>query len=203
MGKLIAIDAGHGGVNRFGKYTTAPAKQFFHGNEYEFHDGGWFFEGVSNRRICDALCKILDKDGIKYVKVHHPTLDTPLSRRVEIANKAKASLYISNHSNASPTHTARGWEVFTGRGETRSDLAATILFEEMKSRFKDTITYRTDWRDHDPDKEENFFVLRATRMPAILVENFFFDNLLDAQFVHRKSVIEEIAEAQYSLIKRF
>lgn len=202
MAKLIALDAGHGGVNRYGVYTTAPAKQFFHPQQ-EFHKGGWFYEGVSNRRITDRLADLLLEEGIKHIKCYHPTLDTPLSRRVNIANQAKATLFISNHSNASPSHNARGWEVFTGRGLTSSDKAATILYEEMLNEFGDEITYRTDFTDRDPDKEENFFVLQRTRMPAILVENFFFDNLQDAQFVHRTDVIERIANAQLQLIKKF
>ena len=200
MAKLIAIDAGHGGILR-DRYTTAPNKQFFHAG-HTFHNGGWFYEGVGNRAVCDALCAMLEKEGIKYMKVYHPSLDTSLGNRVALANKAKATLFISNHSNASATHTAKGWEVFTSRGKSRSDDAATILTHEMRKRFPD-VRYRLDFSDGDPDKEADFFVLRRTTMPSILVENFFFDNLQDAQLLIKPDVIQAIAEAQLELIKIF
>lgn len=200
MAKLVAIDAGHGGVTN-GKYTTAPAKQFFHGG-LSFHNGGWFYEGVSNRAICDKLCGMLAKDGIRHIKCYHSFLDTSLQSRVNIANRAGASLFISNHSNASQTHQARGWEVFTTRGKTKSDEFATALAEQMKKDFGNEIRYRFDFTDGDPDKESDFFVLRRTAMPSILVENFFFDNRDDAQYLFRADVIEGIAETQLRTIKQ-
>ena len=35
---------------------------------------------------------------------------------------------------------------------------------------------RADLRDGDLDKDSNFYVLRKTKMPAVLTENFFMDN---------------------------
>jgi N-acetylmuramoyl-L-alanine amidase len=201
--KLVAIDAGHGGINRFGQYTTAPRKMFDHGPSFEFHNGGIFYEGVSNRRIANALAAMLLKEGIPHMMVSHQSLDTPLKRRVAQANAVRAALYVSIHSNASPNHNARGWEVFTSPGKTASDEAATMLYEEMKELFGVEIDYRTVWTDRDPDKEENFYVLRATKMPAILVENLFFDNHQDALKLHLKSTVERMAEAKLRMIKRF
>ena len=40
--------------------------------------------------------------------------------------------------------------------------------------------YRLDYSDGDVDKEANFYVLRKTKMPAVLLEMWFFDNYNDA-----------------------
>lgn len=201
---IVALDAGHGGINAKGRYTTAPSKQFFHSG-MDLHNGGWFYEGVSNRIITDRVAEMLDEQGIKYIKVYHKSLDTSLSHRVMLANNAKASLFISNHSNASPDpkRPASGFEVFSSIGQTRSDILATILVDEMKKQFGNSIRYRTDYIDGDPDKEAKFTVLTRTRMPSILVENFFFDNPTEVLLLHDPNTIEKISIAQVEAIKKF
>jgi len=85
---------------------------------------------------------------------------------------SKNCFYLSVHSNAGGGH---GSEVYTSRGGTKSDKIATVFGEELKREFPNR-RLRTDFSDGDLDKEKNFFVLKNTRMPAILTENFFMDN---------------------------
>ena len=42
---------------------------------------------------------------------------------------------------------------------------------------------RTDYTDGDPDLEANFYILRRTLPPAVLVENFFMDSRPDCAFL--------------------
>ena len=58
--------------------------------------------------------------------------------------------------------TARGFEIYTTKGQTRSDLFATVIFEQASGRTSTTTDgykHRMDKSDGDPDKEANFTVL--------------------------------------------
>jgi len=173
MQTKIIIDCGHGGVNNKGIYTTAPKKMF------TFPNGEIAYEGKFNREIGKKIGDYLTELGynIEYTVLPHHSKDLSLRNRVSFANKFNSSntIFVSLHSNASPSHKARGFEIYTSVGETRSDVLATYIGEEIIDEFKD-IRFRTDYSDDDLDKESQFYVLRKTICPAVLIENLFFDN---------------------------
>jgi N-acetylmuramoyl-L-alanine amidase len=123
-------------------------------------------------------------------------LDTSLSKRVNKANFAaknyKASLYLSIHGNAAQNKNARGFEVFTSPGQTKSDIYAELLFYRVKSQFPNWI-FRADTTDGDHDKEARFHVLTQTNMPAVLSENGFFTNYHDAKLMFDTDFQNKIA----------
>lgn len=92
-----------------------------------------------------------------------------LNKRVELAHNVDASLLISIHCNAAASPAANGFEIYTSLGLTRSDAFATAIGEAWREEFP---TWRTRWDldDGDLDKEENFYVLRRTMCPAVLIE---------------------------------
>jgi N-acetylmuramoyl-L-alanine amidase len=188
------LDAGHGGILN-GKYTTAPAKM------HKFEDGLEILEGVINRKITALLWKKLDKEKIDFALVYHEQLDTPLQERVLIADriysKYKNAVYLSIHSNAGG---GSGFEVFTSPGQSKSDRLANVFcdfYMTMLPAFK----LRADYSDADADKEADFYVLRKTDCPAVLVENLFFDNRKEAEFLLSESGQEAIAECLFQAIK--
>lgn len=194
----VYLDAGHGGFDKTGKYVTAPSKQFEH-SKGEFHKGRWFYEGVWNRTMVNLVAQKLNNLGITNLIVSHDYLDTPLQRRVDIANwyhaNFKNGIFISTHANAGGG-AARGYEVYTTPGTTASDKVAQIHFNHVKELLSDRISLRSDTSDSDHDKEAQFFVLRKTNMPAILVEHLFFDNYQDATLLMDDEIIDLFAEAQ-------
>lgn len=203
----VFLDAGHGSIDpNTGKYVTAPSKQFEHTSGI-FHDGKWFFEGVWNRVLTDRVAQKLDSLHINYIKVYHDYVDLSLSYRVDAANwydkYYKKTLFVSNHSNASGSGKARGFEVYTSPGSTTSDKVATAYFKHVESLFGNKITYRQDSSDGDPDREAKFYVLRRTAMSAILGEHLFFDNFEDANFLMLDETVERFAEAQVRTIIEF
>ncbi len=199
----VYLDAGHGGIDSNGKYVTAPNKQFEHASG-TFHNGGWFYEGVWNRKLTDLVAKKLSNLGIQHLIVSHEYLDLSLSYRVKMANwyhrNFKKGIFISNHSNASGSHRARGFEVYTTPGKTKSDSIAEKHWENVKDLLGDTIKMRPDTSDGDHDKEARFYVIKNTVMPAILVEHLFFDNKDDAKLLMKDLIVEQFAEAQVRTI---
>ena len=181
----IILDLGHGGINSKGVYTTAPSKmhQFPDTKEYSY-------EGVFNRQIGEKVGNYLKELGYCVIYTVEPkdATDLSLGKRVAMANTypASSTVFISLHSNASSTHTARGFEIFTSVGETRSDVLATYIGEEIINEFP-TIKYRTDYSDRDLDKESQFYVLKNTICPAVLLENLFFDNKIDFDLLRSES----------------
>ena len=135
---VVCVDAGHGGLNKGigpDKYVTYPSKCFQH-NHGKFHSYGWFFEGVFNRSLANFLEQFLLDYGFQVKKVYEPIIDTSLNKRCQLVNSyaslGKATILVSIHGNAAASTSARGWEVFTSPGNTKSDLLATMIGEEVK-----------------------------------------------------------------------
>ena len=202
----VYLDAGHGGLDPTGAYTTAPSKMHFHNNGI-FHNGGYFYEGVFNRVLTNRVVKKLNNLGVPNLLVSHEYLDMSLQYRVDTANwyhkNYKKGIFVSNHANASVTHQARGFEVYTTPGKTQSDDFAELLWKQVETLLGNKIRMRSDTSDGDHDKEANFYVLRNTAMPAILVEHLFFDNFEDAQLLLNEEIVELFAEAQVRSIIGF
>ena len=170
---IVLLDNGHGGLIN-GNYTT-PGKRKDWGAQ------GIIYEGEFNRAIVNGIIEQLTLLKIPYVNLAPEYWDVRLETRVRRANfyPAHDSIYVSVHSNAGGGH---GSEFFTSPGSTRSDAMATIFGIEFKREFPDR-RLRTDYSDGDLDKERRFYVLTKTKMPAVLTENFFMDNLEEFQSI--------------------
>jgi N-acetylmuramoyl-L-alanine amidase len=93
---------------------------------------------------------------------------------------------ISVHSNAKGNGTAwenaKGWEAYTTRGKTKSDILADFLYKRADSNLKGR-KIREDWTDGDRDKEADFYMIKKSYCPAVLTENFFYDNKDDLEYL--------------------
>lgn len=190
---IVLLDNGHGGLIN-GQYITP-------GKRKDWGDNGVIYEGEFNRAIVNGLIEKLTFLKIPYVNIAPEYRDVRLSTRVKRANKYPANqcFYLSVHSNAGGGH---GCEFFTSPGVTKSDAIATIFGEEYKKEFPDR-RLRTDYSDGDLDKERRFYVLTRTRMPAVLTENFFMDNLEEFQnILNTKSGREQIINYHLNAILR-
>jgi N-acetylmuramoyl-L-alanine amidase len=183
---LWLLDAGHGGLKN-GIYTTAPAKM------HTFPDGLTIHEGVINRGITRHVWLELTSQDIDFALVYDEEEDYSLAKRVEIADnvykKDKRAIYLSIHSNAGG---GSGFEIFTSPGQTKSDKVANIFCETYTKLFAD-YPFRCDKADGDADKEAEFYVLRNTDCPALLLENLFFDNQKEAEYLLSEKGQRDIA----------
>tara|TARA_R110000751_G_scaffold50132_2_gene111072 strand:+ start:682 stop:1356 length:675 start_codon:yes stop_codon:yes gene_type:complete len=191
------LDAGHGGIID-GEYQTAGKRS----PEFEF---GQYFEGVGNRMIVKnmlAQCKVLGIDAIDIVDSDE---DISLKERVKRANnlhtQKKNCIYVSIHSDAFSNPQANGYSIYTSVGNTASDGVATTFIDTMREYFPDH-TSRHDNSDGDADKEAQFYVLKYTSCPAILIENFFYTNPKECELLLDKAFQDKIASCHMDSIKR-
>jgi N-acetylmuramoyl-L-alanine amidase len=196
---VIAIRAGHGGIDPItGEYTT-KGKRFTHPHMDNLHskDGKTFYEGVWNRAIANLVHKKLTSLQIPSILIHHEYKDESLRSQVDKINhihkhKHPIALLLELHSNACSSHKAEGFEVYTSPGETSSDKYATLLFQMVSERLP--IRPRTDMSDGDPDREKNFTMIAKTWCPAILPEFLFFDNKNDIKIIMDPLIMDQYAE---------
>lgn len=202
--KVLLIDTGHGGRDPFsGEYTTDPktGKKFKH-KKGAFHGSGWFYEGVSNRIFGAEFISQATRAGFMCVPVSHPSKDTTLMERIRFANYYHKEVnsdcvFISFHSNAfKQIH--RGFQIYhhpnSGAGrELASSIADTTEFV-----FLD---YDSIWKAN-PVKSANYAVLRGTKMPAVLLENGFFDNYEDALLLMQPEFVADVCAAIVKGISR-
>lgn len=191
----IILDAGHGGINAQGLYTTL-------GKYFVFPSGEIAYEGVINRAIVSAMAQKLRLTGKNVVFTVDPAnpKDISLKDRVLNANKysAQESVFVSIHNNASGSFAsgARGFEIFTTPGQNNSDKLADEIYKEVAILYNQLgLKLRSDISDGDYDKEEGFYVLKGVNMPAVLVECLFFDNYEDYKKLKDSTFISQLAQA--------
>lgn len=170
----ILIDNGHG--------ENTPGKRSPDGElrEYSY-----------TREIADRVVLELTKRGYDAERIVKENVDVPLVERARRVNEVCGRLgsskviLVSIHCNAAGNGEwlkARGWSAYTSIGRTKADKLADRLYESARMYFTGQ-RIREDRSDGDPDWEEGFYILRKTKCPAVLTENFFQDNQEDVAYL--------------------
>lgn len=183
------LDNGHG--------KTTPGKR-----SPVWADGTQLFEWEFNRDIVRRIAAMLKAGGVKFEILVPEETDVSLQERCRRANQYQHMynncVLFSIHGNAGG---GTGWECYTSRGTTKADEIATLLYQEAEKEFPGW-KMRKDFADGDADKEANFYILKHTVCPAVLTENFFFDNEKDCKFMLSEDGRERIAKIHINVIKK-
>lgn len=187
---IVLIDNGHG-IETPGKRSPV------------WSDGSQLFEWEFNRDIARRLKVELTKNNIHNFQIVPEDTDISLKVRVSRINKFYAanpdSFLVCIHANAGG---GTGWEVFTSKGETKSDLIAECFAESAKFNLPG-FKLRKDTLDGDSDKEANFYILKNTHCPAVLTENLFMDTEKDCRFLQSEQGREIITRLHLDAILDF
>ncbi len=133
-------------------------------------------------RIGRELADILRAEGYD-VRLSRPTADTTLgttnasslAARVNEANNWGADYFISLHANASTIPTASGTEALVYRVDSTAG--------QLGRSIARAVSEATGLPDRGVTPRTNLYVLRRTRMPAVLVELGFITNQTDAELL--------------------
>lgn len=170
---IVAIDPGHGGSDP-GAVGPAGTEEKAHALAIALH-----------------LRNIFEKNGHKVILTRETDLDVSypgasaaeeLQARVNIANRAVANIFISIHINAvvnPEAHGVESWYYLSGR-----NLAEFIQVELSKLGLADRGA-----------KQANFYVLKHTAMPAVLLEIGFISNSTEEQMLANKEFRLRVAQA--------
>ena len=136
----LVIDAGHGGHDSGAK-------------------GSFSYEKNINLSVALAFGKYVERNcpDVRVVYTRKKDVFVPLYERAEIANRNKANLFVSVHTNALPKgRIARGFETYT-LGDGRSHGTKTNL--DVAKRENSVIFMEKDYKQHyvgyDPNSAES------------------------------------------------
>mgnify|MGYP003675595855 FL=1 len=174
---LYILDSGHGGVDpSTGKYVTAGKRMV--------KDGITFYEGVNNRDNVKRIMAGMKKEGLECIDIVNDWRDISLTERVIRANKIakdRKCVYISIHSDANGN--GKEWNSASGigtyvydKGSKSSNDLAKYMHQELVCNFSDLAKDRKI-------KKCEFYVVRATSMPAVLLELGFHTNHAEVQLM--------------------
>lgn len=151
-------------------------------------DSGASYYGVKEQDITydigKKLKELLEYNGIEVVETRPtPTtklgtsVNTSLQARVKIANDADVDYFISLHTNAHANTSAKGTETYViakgGKAEKLANAVNTSLYKEVGTTNRGV-------------KTANYYVVKYTDAPAILVEMAFLSNKNECELLLTK-----------------
>ena len=180
----ILLDNGHG--------EETPGKC-----SPEWPDGSRLREYEFARDIVRRIFDRLHARGVVAEIIVPERRDVPLYVRAnrvngicDVAGKSNC-LLVSVHANAGG---GTGWEAHTYLGDSMSDRYSAIFYEKAEAAFGKEWKIRKGSADPaDLDWDSNFAILRDTKCPAVLTENFFMDTERDCRFLLSEEGRERIA----------
>ena len=175
----IAIDDGHGRETA-GKRTPA------------FPNGSVMRENEFNEAVALYLEAALKRCGFSVLMVAPETTDTSLKTRVQRANDAHADCYISIHANAfgSGSNGANGIESWMNE-----KVAGGSATERFAQAIHKELILATGLCNRGIKRSADLYVLKNTKMHAVLVECGFMTNLNEAKLLRDDTYRKRCAEA--------
>lgn len=124
-------------------------------------------EADINRKLMIMVGDYLKIVGYKVLTVHEDSL----SDIVYQCNEFNSDLFISIHCNAAENRSARGTETYCLFNGGRSEKLAKAIHNQLITSIPELVDRGT--------KTSNFYVLKNTVCPAVLVETAFISNQED------------------------
>jgi len=192
---MWCLDPGHGALTA-GKRSPKLA------------EGERLMEYAFNRDILSRITKQLDDFGIRYfITVPETNVGNFLEERVNRANSLSTSLpklFVSIHANAGPARTINDWTSDEVRGIETWHYHRSRNGRKIAGIFQRHLIEQTGFRNrHLRSKVTGqFYVLRATKMPAILTESGFYNNRFEVLELMKDSVRDQIANAHVLAIRQ-
>ena len=185
-GRVIVLDPGHGGRDR----------------------GATGIGGVREKDINLAVAKQLAAAlrrqlGAKVVLTRSSDRFLSLARRVRIANRAKADLFVSIHANAHRRSSVQGVETYFMRGaRAKKGRSWTLAGLVHRNTIRALRRNRTAVRSLGI-KPAGFQVLRGVRMPAVLVETGFLTHRTEGHRLRQPDYQRRLVDGIVSGVRQF
>ncbi|HWT05984.1 MAG TPA: N-acetylmuramoyl-L-alanine amidase [Xanthomonadales bacterium] len=192
--KLIVIDPGHGGADPGTQHNGLVEKQLTLDIAQRLRAllvaQGWTVRMTRETDVDPLSSDILAKmraDG-------KPKADDRayLQTRCDVANNAGARMFISIHINSAPSESAHGTTVYWYKPQ---DAALAQAIERSVIPLAGT--------QDDGTRHENFYVVRHSTMPAVLIETAFATNPGDVALLRQPSFLQNVAQGIANGVKAY
>lgn len=204
----IILDPGHANYDiQVGKCSPKLSPEQGYDDATCF--GGRFREGMFNRRIVENLTLMLSKLGYEVHNTSPESTNISLATRVKRANDicrtygTSNCLFISIHANAAPQKHKDGWE--TARGVSVHTCKGCSAKSESLARHILDCAVKDGYKGNRANGfcKDNFYVVKNTLCPAVLVENLFYNNKEDLKILMSKEGRQKITEYIYKGLMNF
>lgn len=181
--KTIVIDAGHGGFDP-GKVGTTGVH-----------------EKEINLKIALKLRSYLEQSGANVIMTRTEDVDLDgddtkewkkgdMINRSEKVNKSNGDIMISIHQNSFPQSNVKGGQVFFHQDSDAGKTLAQYIQKGIQ-------TYGDKENKRVAKHNGDYYILRTTKMPAVIVECGFLTNLEEERKLNTDEYQEQIAWAIY------
>lgn len=184
----IVLDPGHNHGGDDGAYAT--------------HNGIRYIERDLNMQVALKLKNCLEAQGYNVLMTRYTSdrftdkLTDSLKKRVELANSKDTDLFISIHHDSSSYSSANGFTAFysTVKGNSLGyDKKLSDISKKIATKISNKVSSDLGYRNRGV-KDENFYVIKNTLTPAILLECGFISNATEAKKAANESNQLKLAE---------
>ncbi|MFD1736818.1 N-acetylmuramoyl-L-alanine amidase [Bacillus salitolerans] len=179
QGRIIVIDAGHGGKDPGAIANNAQEKDIV-------------------IKIAQKLNEMLKKDEATVIMTRNDDTFLSLQERVDFAKGHFADAFISIHSNAVDNKDIKGTETYYDTSENNNPDESKKLASEIQSQIVAMAKM-----ENRGIKDKGFYVIRNNDIPSVLVELGFLTNEEDANKLKSDEYVNIFAEAIYNGIKLY
>ena len=140
----LVIDPGHGGVDPGALGKSAKEKDI-------------------NLKVSKLFAEMVEEEypEVRIIFTRTTDVQIPLVKRANIANDANADLFISIHSNASKSRSAKGCETFTLGAGSSAEAKAAAMYENEVSLSEEN--FEEIYKGFDPRSSESYIIFELMR----------------------------------------
>ena len=172
LGKVIYLDAGHGGVD-----AGAEAK-----NIKEKDINLVLVKKLESVLVGKGATVYLTRDGdYDLSKTIKNRKRSDLANRAKLINESDADIYISIHLNSTTESKWRGLQVFYNSVNNENKILADIMYEVIKNNLSNV---------REVKKENSYYMYKRISVPGILIEAGFISNPSD-NYILRDSFYQD------------
>ncbi len=178
FGKVIYLDAGHGGKDVGATYAG-------------------IYEKDINLEICLKLEEALIKKGAIVYQTRYGDYDlsvtntinrkrSDLSRRSNIINESQADIFLSIHLNAESTGKYRGPQAFYNDNNNENKKLAILFQKQLNKDLYGKRNYK---------KDNSLYLQKRIKTPGVLIEAGFLSNANDRYLLKQESYQQRIVDS--------
>ena len=140
----LVIDPGHGGVDPGALGKSAKEKDI-------------------NLKVSKLFAEMVEEEypEVRIIFTRTTDVQIPLVKRANIANDANADLFISIHSNASKSRSAKGCETFTLGAGSSAEAKAVAMYENEVILSEEN--FEEIYKGFDPRSSESYIIFELMR----------------------------------------